>query len=85
MISVRGTKRPAVFIIGIPRSGTTLLRNLLNRHPAIRLLTNETQFLPYWVSRWNEFGDLSNPEDFLSFYRSPLIIMFLKLSIDLTY
>lgn len=74
MISVRGTKRPAVFIIGIPRSGTTLLRNLLNRHPAIRLLTNETQFLPYWVSRWNEFGDLSNPEDFLSFYNQVIFL-----------
>lgn len=43
-----------LFIIGMPRSGTKLLRGLLSRHPRIRLLAAETDFLPFideWVQR----------------------------------
>lgn len=43
-----------LFIVGMPRSGTKLLRGLLSKHPRIRLLAAETDFLPFideWVRR----------------------------------
>lgn len=43
-----------LFLIGMPRSGTKLLRNLLSNHPAISVLPWETEFLPFledWVRR----------------------------------
>ncbi len=46
-----------LFVIGMPRSGTKLLRNLLDRHPRIRILPWETQFLPFiaaWVASRGE-------------------------------
>lgn len=42
-----------VFVIGMPRSGTKLLRSLLDRHPRIRILPWETEFLPF-IARWVE-------------------------------
>ncbi|HEY0939932.1 MAG TPA: sulfotransferase [Steroidobacter sp.] len=44
-----------LFIIGMPRSGTKLLRGLLSNHPRIRVLAAETDFLPFideWVQRY---------------------------------
>ena len=43
-----------VFIVGMPRSGIRFLRSLLSKHPRIRILTAETDFLPFmdqWVER----------------------------------
>lgn len=53
-----GSKAP-VFIVGSPRSGTTLLRNILNRHPSLAIC-GETQFNHYVYKRRRAFGDLSN-------------------------
>jgi hypothetical protein len=50
-----------IFIVGAPRSGTSLLRNLLNRHPAIGLC-DETYFFYYVYGRRRAFGELSDPE-----------------------
>lgn len=47
-----------LFIVGAPRSGTTLLRTLLNRHPRIALC-DETYFFYYVYKRAGAFGDLS--------------------------
>jgi hypothetical protein len=47
-----------IFIVGAPRSGTTLLRNMLNRHPAIAIC-RETVFFDYVYRRRRTFGDLS--------------------------
>lgn len=43
-----------LFIVGMPRSGTKLLRGLLSNHPRLRILAAETDFLPFidqWVQR----------------------------------
>lgn len=49
-----------VFVLGAPRSGTTLLRAQLNRHSRIGLC-DETFFF-YWVAeRQHVFGDLADP------------------------
>ena len=40
-----------LFIVGMPRSGTKLLRGLLSKHPRIRILAAETDFLPF-IDEW---------------------------------
>lgn len=57
-----------LFVVGMPRSGTKLLRGLLNEHPRIAIPLNETEFLPHWAKRWPRWGDLSKREDFSRFY-----------------
>jgi len=52
--------KPPVFVVGAPRSGTTLLRNMLNRHPQLAIL-HETQFYNYVYTRRRAFGDLGSP------------------------
>ena len=59
-----------IFIIGMPRSGTKLLRALLINHPNIGIPSIETEFLPYWVKNWNKFGDLSQWSIFKKFYQT---------------
>lgn len=63
-----------VFLIGMPRSGTKLLRGLLNRNPRVRIPDIETEFLPYWVKRWSSWGDLSRPEAFHRFYQDAMAL-----------
>lgn len=56
-----------LFIVGMPRSGTKLLRGLLSRHPRIRLLAAETDFLPFideWVGRHGPPATLEAFEQF---------------------
>jgi hypothetical protein len=55
-------QHPEIFIVGAPRSGTTLLRNLLNRHPRLAICY-ETQFFRYVYARRWAFGDLGNPRN----------------------
>lgn len=57
-----------LFIIGMPRSGTKLLRDLLNRHPCIGIPEIETEFLPWMVSTIQRYGDLSLLSNFAIFY-----------------
>lgn len=47
-----------IFVVGAPRSGTTLLRTMLNRHPRIGLC-DETFFFYYVYARRRAFGDLT--------------------------
>ena len=65
-----------LFIIGMPRSGTKLLMKLLSNHPHIKLVT-ETEFLPYYIKHWNQFGNISTPEKFHYFYLNILRTSFL--------
>jgi Sulfotransferase family len=73
-----------VFIVGAPRSGTTLLRVVLDRHPAIAV-PDETEFFHFVYSRRRAFGDLSIPRN-----RQRLIDQYLatkrirRLGLDLT-
>lgn len=58
-----------VFIIGMPRSGTKLLRDLLNQHSEVGIPPSESHFIPYYYRKWVEFGDLREPRNFNAFYR----------------
>jgi hypothetical protein len=65
-----------LFIIGVPRSGTKLLRGLLNEHPSIRIPEIETEFLPYWIENWRSFGQLDEAENFKRFFQRCLELPF---------
>ena len=51
---------PPIFIVGCPRSGTTLLRRMLDRHPALAIC-GATHFQRLVYSRRKAFGDISDP------------------------
>lgn len=57
-----------LFIVGMPRSGTKLLRNLLNQHRHVRMLEVETEFLPWLAHHIAEYGDLSDLRNFHRFH-----------------
>jgi len=65
MKSVQNQVAP-IFIVGMPRSGTTLLRTLLSAHRAIAI-TPETHFLSELVPRFRMM-DLSNTDNFDKFW-----------------
>lgn len=58
-----------IFIIGMPRSGTKLIRGLLNGHPQISILDIETEFLPYWEKNWSVWGGADKLRIYKNFYR----------------
>jgi sulfotransferase family protein len=41
-----------LFVVGMPRSGTKLMRALLNQHPLINLTLAESHFIPYFVQKF---------------------------------
>ena len=58
-----------LFLVGMPRSGTKLLRGLLNEHSQIGIPLNETEFLPDWLRRWPDLGpQLVDRAEFQRFY-----------------
>ena len=57
-----------IFIIGAPRSGTKLLRGLLNGHSKIYIPEVETFFLYNIYLRWEQFGNLAYKENFKKLY-----------------
>ncbi|PQP35618.1 hypothetical protein C6A37_01585 [Desulfobacteraceae bacterium SEEP-SAG9] len=65
-----------IFVVGMPRSGTKLLRDLLNQHPKIRIPRVETNILPSWVNNWQKYGDLSKRSTFNKFYRKMLLMSY---------
>jgi hypothetical protein len=62
----RGLESP-VFLIGMPRSGTKLLREILNGHSRLRFSDIETEFLPYWVLNWPKLLPAATHADFAAF------------------
>jgi Sulfotransferase family len=59
-----------IFIVGMPRSGTKLLRGLLDQHPRIRILPAETEFLPFLASWLEQHGRPASEEAFAQMYEA---------------
>lgn len=53
-----------LFVVGMPRSGTKLLRDLLRQHPAIRIPVYETDFIPLMAHWVRDQGEPNTPERF---------------------
>ncbi|MEZ5460919.1 sulfotransferase [Dokdonella sp.] len=51
-----------IFIVGFPRSGTTLLEQMLDAHPGLRSM-DERAFLQDVIARMQESGERQYPED----------------------
>jgi hypothetical protein len=51
-----------IFIVGSPRSGTTLMRAIINRHPRLSVC-DETHYFPLIYHRRRAFGDLADIEN----------------------
>ena len=56
-----------VFIVGMPRSGTKLLRDILSQHKTICFPYIETECLPSWHRKYEAY-DFDNFESFSKFY-----------------
>ncbi|WP_419662176.1 putative sulfotransferase domain protein [Desulfosarcina variabilis str. Montpellier] len=67
-ISKRADFKGPLFLIGMPRSGTKLLRSLLIKHPSINISRVETNFLHLLYSQWKDYGDLSDIRNFKHFF-----------------
>lgn len=57
-----------LFVVGAPRSGTKLLRDLLRQHPRVAIPLYETEFLPRFAAQAGQLGDLSDRARFDRFY-----------------
>lgn len=67
-----------LFIVGMPRSGTKLLRDLLNNHSLIAIPDIETRMLPTWVHNWERYGDLSKRPFFKLFYNETVKLSYFR-------
>jgi hypothetical protein len=52
-----------IFIVGAPRSGTTLLQYIVRSHPRLSLPTGESHFIVPLQRERQRFGDLTRPEN----------------------
>ncbi len=57
-----------LFIVGFGRSGTKLLRSILNANTQISIPDVESNVLPMWIMQENRYGDLSVKQNFKRFY-----------------
>ena len=71
-----------LFIVGLPRSGTKLLRSILDNHPRINIAHIETGCLPLWISEWERYGDLSDYTIFQKFYERSIRLPYFQYQID---
>lgn len=58
-----------LFILGMPRSGTKLLRDLLNQNPKIGIPPAETNFIPYMIKRFGNAPSFENDNEFDRFLK----------------
>lgn len=59
-----------LFIVGMNRSGTKLLRDLLNQNPRISIPTVESYFIPYLISQFDDPPQLDRDREFQRFYKA---------------
>ena len=52
-----------LFVIGMPRSGTKLMRALLNQHPSISLTLAESHFIPFFVKKFSDSRRLDSRKE----------------------
>jgi len=52
----------------MPRSGTKLLREILNKHPFISIPKAESGFIPYYYKKRYSYGDLKKRKNFRKFF-----------------
>ena len=57
-----------IFLIGMPRSGTKLLRDLLNHHKDVAIFPHETHFFRPLHQTFAEYGDVTNWDAFSKLY-----------------
>ncbi len=60
--------RSPIFIVGMPRSGTKLLRDLLRQHPQICIPKVESHFIPFFIEKYGEkpnFIEDNNIDEFI--------------------
>lgn len=67
-IDAKGQDYPPVFIVGCDRSGTTLLRLMLNKHSKIDI-PDESDFVSYLSDKRKKYGDLNKDENLELLYR----------------
>src|SRR5262249_11703430 len=73
---------PPVFIVGPPRSGTTLLRLMLTAHPNISI-SSEGAYIYRFRARFESYGELSQPASLETMLRD--ILPFLEAEKFLSY
>lgn len=59
-----------VFIVGMPRSGTKLLRDLLNQHTLISIPDVESHFIPVLVAQFGEQLKINTQEEKETFFHA---------------
>ncbi|MFD2203308.1 sulfotransferase family protein [Shivajiella indica] len=74
-----------LFVFGMPRSGTKLLRELLNSNPSIFIPEAESQFFPFLFKKYGSIIDFSSEKiknQFISDIKNSLFIFYLKTEFD---
>ncbi|WP_215607695.1 sulfotransferase family protein [Leptothoe spongobia] len=66
IVMVNPSERP-IFVVGMPRSGTTLLTTMLSAHPHIAI-SPESHFLTYWIPTYRHLK-VENTDDFQQFWQ----------------
>lgn len=79
----RATFRGPLFIVGRPRSGTKLLRTLLNEHSRIAVPVAETAFVPYAVRTFGSPPPFTDPGQLHAFFTSFERTLFFRYGVEL--